>query len=111
MTNFRIEGDDGGRSREVGSGDTGDGHDLDIRHPVMFRVVHVVATHNVETVNGNAWGCWARRPSASNKKLFCSIINRDALRQRLQDMIRERVFENGETLLPVDAADRFGGAL
>ena len=34
-------------------------------------------------------------------------LNRNALRQRLQDMIRERVFENGETLLPVDAADRF----
>ena len=45
MTNFRIEGDDGGRSREVGSGDTGDGHDVDIRHPVMFRWCTHVCRH------------------------------------------------------------------
>lgn len=109
MPRYRSSVDEGGGGRGLGTGDVGDGHDLDVRHPMMFRVVHTEAPEVVTPPAAAAAAAAASEsavgvpPSSASNYGYSG----DTLLQRLQSMIRKRVFDNSESFLPVNATDNF----
>ena len=95
---FFNDGDDiTGRGRYIDAAGFESGHDLDVRHEIMFRVLH--ATDSKSSMHSQKVGSLAHELSgASNHSAKLVEI--------LQSMIREQVFEKSEEFLPVESTDK-----